>query len=282
MSVTGRNGHTIRVTGERRNDRHELRVGPWVRGRLLLFDLGYFGYRLFDRIRRNEGFFISRMKSNSNPLIVRAHRRWRGRAVRVLGKPLQEVLGKLTREVLDVDIEVQFQRRAYRGTASRPTTAFRFVAVRDDTTGAYHTYVTNVPPERLSAEEVARAYAARWEVELLFRAWKSEFRLDELPSRRKEVVEALVYASIATMLLTNRLLAYLRAKAGHDARRVTLRRVAAALRHFAGDLLIMVAGKGQHADATHVVRLLAEEAMDPHLNRRYLLERASASDPKVA
>ena len=194
MSVTGRSGHTVRLSGERRNDGHMLRVGPWVRDRLLLFDLGYYSYRLFDRIRRNGGFFISRLKSNGNPLIVSENRKWRGRAITVAGQRLQEVLGRLQREVLDVEIEVSFYRRKYAGVRRRATTTLRLVAVRNDDTGEYHVYVTNVPADRLAASEVALAYRARWEIELLFRTWKSDFRLDELPSQRREVVEALLYS----------------------------------------------------------------------------------------
>jgi putative transposase len=47
-----------------------LRVGPWVKDIILLFDLGFYKYQLFSRIAENGGFFVSRLKSNSNPLIV--------------------------------------------------------------------------------------------------------------------------------------------------------------------------------------------------------------------
>ena len=36
-----------------------LRIGPWVCERLLLFDLGYFRYQMFDCIDRNAGFFLT-------------------------------------------------------------------------------------------------------------------------------------------------------------------------------------------------------------------------------
>ena len=44
--------HKVKVTGERANDHRTLQMGPWVEGRLLLFDLGYFRYQLFDAIDR--------------------------------------------------------------------------------------------------------------------------------------------------------------------------------------------------------------------------------------
>jgi hypothetical protein len=42
MSVTGRGVERVKLTGERANDHRTLRMGPWVRERLLVFDLGYF------------------------------------------------------------------------------------------------------------------------------------------------------------------------------------------------------------------------------------------------
>ena len=51
MSASGTGAHKVKVTGERANDHRTLQMGPWVEGRLLLFDLGYFRYQLFD-VRR--------------------------------------------------------------------------------------------------------------------------------------------------------------------------------------------------------------------------------------
>ncbi len=50
MSASGTGAHKVKVTGERTNDHRTLQMGPWVEGRLLLFDLGYFRYQLFDAI----------------------------------------------------------------------------------------------------------------------------------------------------------------------------------------------------------------------------------------
>lgn len=42
MSATGRGLERVKLTNERAKDHRSLRMGPWVGGRLLLFDLGYF------------------------------------------------------------------------------------------------------------------------------------------------------------------------------------------------------------------------------------------------
>ena len=42
MSVKGQGVNWVKLTGERANDHRTLRVGEWVRERLLVFNLGFF------------------------------------------------------------------------------------------------------------------------------------------------------------------------------------------------------------------------------------------------
>jgi IS4 transposase len=164
LSVTGAGDNSIKITAERRHDGPVFRVGRWVRGKLLLFDLGYYRYQLFACITRNSGWFVSRLKRSANPLIVSVNRAHRGRAIELVGRRLNDVLDELTREVLDVMVEVSFARRLYGGHRSRASQRLRVVGVRDPETKQYHLYITNLPPEKLAAEDIQRVYAARWEV----------------------------------------------------------------------------------------------------------------------
>ena len=145
--------------------RHLAKVlSDWIR---------YFSFHLFDRIEANGGFFVSRAKTHFNPLIVGVHRTWRGRAVDVVGQRLRDILPLLRRELLEVEVEVGFKKRAYKGKRSTKRRTFRLVAVRNDETGQYPAYITNVPADRLPAEDIAQTYALRWQVEMLFKAMKS-------------------------------------------------------------------------------------------------------------
>jgi len=93
-------------------------LGPWLKDHNLLIDLGYFKYLFFDRIARYGGYFVSRLKVNANPMIVGINRKWRGNSIDVVGKKLRDILPLLKREVLDVEVEVKFKRRKYRGKQS--------------------------------------------------------------------------------------------------------------------------------------------------------------------
>jgi hypothetical protein len=62
-------------------------------------------------------------------------------------------------------------------------------------------YVTNVPAERLSREEAFVLGRARWQIELLFKLWKSGGRLDESRSADPWRVLCEVYAKLIALLI---------------------------------------------------------------------------------
>jgi IS4 transposase len=275
MSVAGRGMRSVQITSERVHDGPMFRVGRWVKDRLLLFDLGYYRFQLFDCIRRNGGYFISRLKTNANPVIVGENRCWRGQAVPLVGRKLQEVLGQLQRESLDVEVELSFQRRRYAGKRSSACGRFRLVGVRDEHSREYHLFITNVPVETLDAVAVARTYAARWAVELLFKRLKSDYRLDELPSSKKHVVECLLYAALLTMIASRALHDAVRAKLGAQARRVRDARWAVVFAAVASDILLLVVQPPRKTATARVLleRVLLREAVDPNVRRQSLQER---------
>ena len=64
-------------------------------------------------------------------------------------------------------VEVKFKRWKYRGKQTTVPKLFRVVAVLNKETGDYHVYMTNIPVERLSAEDISSLYGARWEIEMI-------------------------------------------------------------------------------------------------------------------
>ena len=265
---------TIRVTEGRRHECKNFRVGKWVQGRLLLFDLGFFRYQLFDCIDRNRGYFISRLKDNANPTITRAYRRWRGRSVPVEGERLRDIEQRLKRQELDVEVEVSFPRRMYNGKRTRKHRKLRLVGVRNEETGRYHFYVTNIPAEDLAAHEIARAYEVRWQVELVFSELKTHYRLDQLQTSKRAIVESLLHASVVTLIAGRQLLMAVRRKLQQDVR-VPHLRWGALFSQVSGAILKVVAGP--LATARPVARwlepMILHEAADPNKGRQLLVDR---------
>ncbi len=71
-------------------------------------------------------------------------------------------------------------------------------------------FVTNVPATMLTEEQVMTLYRVRWQVELVFKLWKSYAGLAHIAGRRKPRVLTELYAKLVGLVLTHFLLAPLR------------------------------------------------------------------------
>jgi putative transposase len=278
LSVRGNGRQSVRVTSERVHDGPVLRVGKWVKERLFLFDLGYFSYHLFACIDQNGGYFLTRLKVNANPTIVSVNRTHRGQSVPVVGERLRDVVGRLQREILDVMVDVCFQRQRYGGQARRDWQTLRVVGIRDPKTGHHHLYITNVPVDKLGAEDIRSTYALRWQIELLFKEMKQVYRLEQMPSKKRVVVEALLYATIVTLLVSRRLLAALRQRWASLADRIPELRWASVLQSVAPELLLIMLRPRREVKALlrRTTALLDYEAVDPNKKRPTLLPAVEA------
>jgi hypothetical protein len=160
---------------------------------------------------------------------------------------------------------------------------FRLVGVRDQQTGKYHLYITNIPAEKLTAEDVARTYAARWLVELAFKQLKSHYRMDQMPSSKRHIVEALLFAAIITMMVSRVLLDWVRAQASRDHQdRLPDDRWAAIFAAAAPEILALVLRSAAHADlvAPPLEAMLCGEAIDPNRGRTRLLASVEQRKPR--
>jgi len=205
-NVTEQTIDRFSVTDEKRHDSTQFETGSWLEGRLAILDLAYFKYRRFALIDENDGYFVSRLKRSSNPVVTDEFREWRGRAIPLEGKKIFDVVDDLCRKYIDVEVEIEFDRREYAGTQSRDTKRFRVVGVRNEDADDYHLYITNLSREEFLPEDLATIYRCRWEVELLFRELKTQYRLDEFDTTKKHVVEILLYAALLSLVVSRELL----------------------------------------------------------------------------
>jgi len=213
VSAVASGPQKVTIHGERVHETKTLKIGPWVKNKLLLIDLGFYKFQMFARIKENGGYFLSRLKKDSNPLILSTLRTYRGNSIELEGKRWKEVRDKIKREVLDAEVEVTFSRRIYNGKKSRDNMPFRLVAIYNNEAKRYHVYITNIPPDALSAEDVAELYRVRWDIEMIFKELKSKYSLDAITSANPNVVEGLIWVGILTLLVSRRLFNVLRASA---------------------------------------------------------------------
>ena len=66
---------------------------------------------------------------------------------------------------------------------------------------AFGFYITNVTREMLSAKVVRIVYGLRWQVELMFKNWKSLLNLHILKGTRPERIKCILYGRLITITM---------------------------------------------------------------------------------
>lgn len=70
---------------------------------------------------------------------------------------------------------------------------------------AYVALFTTTPKSRMPAELCIEAYRLRWQIELLFKRWKSLCHFDRLPNERQDTILSWLYAKILLGLIVDRI-----------------------------------------------------------------------------
>lgn len=267
---------TVAIHGERTSEIHTLRIGPWVKDRILLIDLGFYKHHMFTKIKENGGYFVSRLKGTADPLIISSNRTCRGNSIDVVGKSIKEVLPELKRQVLDVMVEVPIKRRTYNGKKRGDTSQFRLVAIYNEDAKKYHTYITNIDCDTLDPEDIGSLYGARWEIELIFKELKSRYALDIINTKNPQIMEAYIWTAILTLLISKKIHSMIRAEGegnGKTAARYTQLRWSTVFSEQAPRLLdLLLEYLDIEFDLMTIHDVYNSQALDPHVGRKRFRE----------
>jgi len=192
------------LAADTEGERDFLPAPQELSGKLLLADRGYPSLEYFEKVIAAEGFFLMRAKSDLNPT-ARCVRGPGGRLPRFEGYSLQDILRWLPRRRLD--LEAEWERPHGR------TLRLRMVLVWTPPKKRFMVLVTNVSRRVLTARQCAEVYRLRWQIELLFKEWKSFANLHEFASADPSIVEGLIWSSLCAAAL-KRSLAHASQRAG--------------------------------------------------------------------
>jgi len=147
---------------------------------------------------------------------------------------------------------------------------------------AWTIFVTNVPVERLSIQQLALLYPVRWQIELVFKLWKSHCGLRRIAGFRRERILVELYGKLIGAVLTHFLVAPLRMPEGPlTNREISPVKVREIFRRFARDLnrCLSYPSKFQAVLAnmlTHIERFGFKEKRKKEPNTCHQLALASA------
>lgn len=178
-------------------------------GTLTLLDLGYFDQTVLQDIDAAEAFFVSRLHPQvglyAQPdaaqaldlrAVLLAQAQTRGELTLYLGAQTRLKI-RLVFAALPADKVEERHRQAKAAARRRGKTCSQ----RQLDLLAWGLWITNVPLDRLSGEQVTLLYRVRWQVELVFKLWKSQAKMDQIGARRVERVLCQFYARLLGVII---------------------------------------------------------------------------------
>lgn len=181
----------VTLTKDTASERGELPPAQSLAGCLLLADRGYFALLYIWECLQAGASFILRAPKRLNPWVMDAYDEEGTRLRQFCGKRLQRL--RIQKKGA-VDLRVRWNVKGKRVEC-------RLIITWNRTTKDYQYLVTNLPPEQYSVYQVAQAYRLRWQVELLFKEWKSYANLHAFDTENAAIVEGLIWAAIGAAAL---------------------------------------------------------------------------------
>lgn len=188
-----------------------------LQGMLFLYDLGYFKLDSFRELVDAGAYFISRLNTHCALFDPTTQERFDLLAYvqqSVLDQiELQLLVGltaKLPCRLLAVRLPAEVVEERRRKAKANARRKGRTLSSEKLAWLEWNLYLTNVPTPKLSLRHVVLIYRLRWQIELLFRLWKSEGELDRVAGRLRERVVCEIYAKLIGMVVFHYLTAPVR------------------------------------------------------------------------
>ena len=138
-------------------------------------------------------------------------------------------------------------------------------------------YVTNVAAERLSVDDVLALARARWQIECLFKQWKSDGGLARVRSAKPWRLVSEVLGKLMALILQH---AVLVGCVWQRANR-SLRKAATAVRRQAGQLMTALPNRSQLVQALHAICQSLSKGVKIDKRRKHPSAFQVLSDPKT-
>jgi len=174
-----------------------------IPGGLFLADLGYFVLSSLQQIMDKEAYFISRFSTKTGLLHPNTKERFdllahlrQTTATRIDMSVLVGIKLQLPCRLVAVRLPTKIVAERRRKAKLNAQKKGRTLSKEALAWLAWSIYITNVPVAMLSLQEIVLMYTLRWQVELLFKLWKSEGELDRVAGFKRERVLCELYAKL--------------------------------------------------------------------------------------
>uniref|UniRef100_UPI00048B166C IS4 family transposase n=1 Tax=Ectobacillus panaciterrae TaxID=363872 RepID=UPI00048B166C len=192
---------------------------------LCIRDLGYFDLKDLENIDMRGAYYISRLKLNNRVYQRNPHPEYfKDGKVKKQSEYIQlnmeDLMNQIqpgeTHEISNVYIglyqklptrliihrltEEQIQKRRENQAVKEKKKGIVY-SERSKRLSAINVYITNSPIEDVPTREVHPLYSLRWQIEILFKTWKSFFEIDHCKDIKQERLECHLYGQLISILI---------------------------------------------------------------------------------
>jgi hypothetical protein len=179
--------------GKRPDSKDSLEtIGKVIKGDLVIRDLGYFAIDCLKYIQNTQAYFISRL--NPNVVVFQCvdneferidfdalHQMMSQNKIERLEK--QVYIG--SKEKFPVRMVIELMPESVVASRLQKVNSFNKKKGRQTskdyiTRARFNIFITNISNEIIKPDAISKIYKIRWQVELIFKAWKSTFGIDNI------------------------------------------------------------------------------------------------------
>lgn len=214
------NWKSFDITSALRNDQQDSRetADEIQQGSLNIRDLGYITSTYLNEVINRDAYFLNRLPKMS--VYIKKHDDY----VLLDWKQLNKQIGKSNLESLDLEVYIgKKEKIKCRLIISAVPDDIKAERIRKAKQGGkrkkgyeisdehkiklgFNIYITNVMKEDLSNEEVKQTYRLRWQIELMFKSWKTNLKINKIKAIKLERMLCQVYAKMIWIILNSSIL----------------------------------------------------------------------------
>lgn len=183
-------------------------------GDLIIRDLGYLNLVVLQKLIDQRAFFLGRLSPTLNVYelkngdfkqvdFIKIHRYMKKLKLATLEKEVY--LGRAkdlkVRLVIYLLPDQEVEKRLRKAAKNNKKKARRPLSKEYKARAALNLFITNTTPEQIATESVWSFYRLRWQIELIFKIWKSIGKIHEVKKVKQHRLECYVYAKLVFIVL---------------------------------------------------------------------------------
>lgn len=192
---------------------------------LHLKDLGYYKLTHLEKIASAEAFYISKLKSSSamyiknpNPEFkangeINKSKEYKKIDIQQIAQPLTEGqsidyldtyagFNKLNSRLIVTKLTSKRKENRLKKYRLDVRKGKKTKSAAHDFWNSTNSYITNIPEEMATADEIHNLYTLRWQIENMFKIWKSIFRIADIKKVKLERFQCFLYGRLIGLILS--------------------------------------------------------------------------------